>query len=160
MKQIILPSTKFEFKWFIIDGSMKVNGLAPLHPFPSPKKEIKYPRNLKFSQPLAKRCKKPFSPHKKNICNQNIFFVWDLHSPFLYMEFSSPTWRKSPPSKEPILTKNPHLTYIPPIKTLWKMTQTPPHRRGGVGMGVANYKWYIRITSHLQYFGALQHSHL
>ena len=125
MKQIILPSTKFEFKWFIIDGSMKVNGLAPLHPFPSPKKEIKYPRNLKFSQPLAKRCKKPFSPHKKNICNQNIFFVWDLHSPFLYMEFSSPTWRKSPPSKEPILTKNPPFDLCPSYKNPLKNDSNP-----------------------------------
>ena len=32
MKQIIFPSTILEFKWFIIDYSMKVNGLAPIIP--------------------------------------------------------------------------------------------------------------------------------
>ena len=36
MKQIILPSTIFEFIWLAIDGFMEENGQAP-----SPKKEIR-----------------------------------------------------------------------------------------------------------------------
>ena len=44
-----------------------------------------------------------------------IFFVWDSNSLFLYREFSSPTWKKSPPPKVPTLTQNYNLIYIPPI---------------------------------------------
>ena len=44
-----------------------------------------------------------------------IFFAWDLYSIFihyfLYMKFSSATWKKSPPPKVPIPTQNPNLTY-------------------------------------------------
>ena len=37
-----------------------------------------------------------------------ITFVWDLY--FLYKEFSSPIWKKSPPPTVPILTQNPNWT--------------------------------------------------
>ena len=50
---------------------------------------------------------------------------------FLYREFSSPTWKKSPPPKVPIPTQNPNLTWVPPIKTFWKMDQPLPNHLGG-----------------------------
>ena len=45
-----------------------------------------------------------------------IIFLFEilLHY-FLYGEFSSPTWKKSPPLKKPILTRNLNLTKVPPI---------------------------------------------
>ena len=49
---------------------------------------------------------------------------------FLYREFSSPTWKKSP--ERPIPTQNHKLTQVPPIYMFWKMAQPPYHPRGGV----------------------------
>ena len=45
-----------------------------------------------------------------------IFFAWDLYSLFLYKEFSSHTWKKSPQSKVPIPTQIP----IWPTSLLYK----------------------------------------
>ena len=82
---------------------------------PCPKKEIKSPINLKFSHPLAARCKKPFSPHKENIWNQNHLFCLRLvFTIFIYGVFKSHLKKSSQP-KVPILTKNHNLTYVPPI---------------------------------------------
>ena len=59
MKQIILPSTVFEFTWLVIDGIMEENDVASFS-----KKEIRtpqyrrLPRNLKYSQALATADKK------------------------------------------------------------------------------------------------------
>ena len=42
--------------------------------------------------------------------NWDQFFLIEIHiNYFLYREFSSPTWKKSPPPKMPISTKNPNL---------------------------------------------------
>ena len=83
----------------------KVNGLPTLH---LKRKEI-------FPAPSYKmQKKKSFSPHKEK---RIIFFVWELYSLFLYMKFSSPTWKKNHAclAKVPIFTKNSNLTYVPPI---------------------------------------------
>ena len=59
---------------------------------------------------------------------------------FLYREFSSSTWKKSPPPKVPIPTQNPNLTWVPPIKNILKNGSAPPPSPGGRGGGGgANY---------------------
>ena len=66
---------------------------------PSTKKEIRSP-------PVQKVLK------KFEITIGIIFYAWDLYALFFYREFSSPTWKKSLPSKVPIPTQNPDLTQV------------------------------------------------
>ena len=47
---------------------------------------------------------------------------------FLYREFSSPTWKKSPPPKVPIPTQNPNLTKSLPYKPFEKWLNLPSLR--------------------------------
>ena len=44
-----------------------------------------------------------------------IFLLENSIHYFLYREFSSPTWKKSPPPEVPIPTQKPNLIYVPPI---------------------------------------------
>ena len=69
MKQIILPSTVFEFTWLVIDGIMEENGIASFS-----KKEIRTPPIQKatkkfeiFPGPGYNR-QKVLAPHKKIVC--------------------------------------------------------------------------------------------
>ena len=124
----------------------------------SPKKEIKSPIKLKFFDTLAARSRKTiWLPQIKYLQSELFFFVWDLYYLFLYMEFSSSTWKKSPPPKVSILIKNPNLTYVPPIWTFWKLTPHPI-TKGEWGWGLQTINKIRNIPSHLQYFDTLQHS--
>ena len=142
MKQIILPSTVFEFAWFVIDGFVEV--------FSSNQYRMS-PRNLEFFQPLATIYKKSFSSTilwKIRIQRQTTrkllgqgtksdkwqklqlesFFLFEIHIIFyIHREFSSPTWKRPPLPKVPIPLKIPiwpkFLLYKPSEKWL---NQNPP----------------------------------
>ena len=114
MKQIILPSTVFEFTWLVIDGIMEENGIASFS-----KKEIRTPNTeghqeiWNIPRPWLQQTKS-FSPPQKNCLWVGVVIImkgdqkWEIveftigiffclflleiciHY-FLYREFSSPT---------------------------------------------------------------------
>ena len=79
IKQIILPSTILEFPLLVSDGFMEGNGLAP-----SSKKEIRstryrmFPRQLKFSHPLATRHKQKFQSPLKYLWVEGEYIPWNI----------------------------------------------------------------------------------
>ena len=109
---------------------------------PSLEKEIKFTRNLKFSQALATRCKKNhLAPKKKKESSSlfetciHYFYTWSFQIP-LEKKLRLPSYSTNLHQKFQV---DLCLSYI----TFWKITQTPHPpitKRGGVGVGAANYK--------------------
>ena len=114
MKQITLPWSFLEFTWLVIDGFMEENSLALFLK--------KGPTHYRTFQEVWNFC----SPYYK-ICsyyNWSHFFycLFEIHiNYFLYAQgFLSPTWKKSPPLKVPIVCK-PYEKWL---------TNPPPHHPG------------------------------
>ena len=95
MKRIILPSAILEFTWLVIDGFMEENSLAPFLKRAIPNIE----RPKKFSQPLLQD-----TLLLDFFCLKFIFII-----SYMYREFWSTTWKKSPPPQVAIPTQNPNL---------------------------------------------------
>ena len=89
----------------------------------SPKKEIKSLRNLKFSQPLATRYEKLFSPTNKIFvfkCHQNHLFLFKTHIHYFYTwSFQVPPEKNHPYLKSQLSSKLP----IWPISLLFKPSE-------------------------------------
>ena len=116
---------------------------------PSLEKEIKYTRNLKFSQPPATRCKKTIYPPQRKYLESKSSFLFETCIHYFH------TWSFQVPSE-----KNHHLlkcqfsTKIPiwPMFLLYKPSEkwlNPPSQRGrwGWGLKTINYlKHHIPST--------------
>ena len=135
MKQIILSSAILEFKWFIVDASMKVNGLGPL----LPKRKLSLQEIWNFPSPWLQDAKKQFSPHKENICNQNHLFCLRLvFAVFIHAVFKSHLKKIIPASSANPLQKS-QFDLCPSYINLLKNGSTFHHKEG-VGLGIANCK--------------------
>ena len=158
MKLIILPSTILDFTWVVNNGFMEENSLVP-H---LPQKKLGPPATNPLSYKIRKKIltltekrlwgeeggeyipweiRIQIQTNNRKLLGQGNKSekLYKLKSEsfsvhFVFREFSSPTWKKSPPSKVPILTQNPNLTSLYKPSQKWFNFLHHPGKKGGRGV--------------------------